>query len=142
MTFSLLNFAVNMAATSDILTIHDIRQLVDSFYNSVRVDELIGPIFNTVIQDNWQVHLEKMYAFWQTVLLGEHTYYGTPFPPHAKLPVEQRHFDRWLLLWQQTVDSLFTGPKADEAKWRADKMAVMFLSKIDYYKNSQAKPLM
>ncbi|EPB65566.1 hypothetical protein ANCCEY_15368, partial [Ancylostoma ceylanicum] len=34
-----------------------------------------------------------MYRFWQTILLDEHTYYGAPFPPHARMPLEQHHFD-------------------------------------------------
>ncbi len=126
----------------DIATMDDIRLLVDTFYGKIRVDMLLGGIFNGVIKDRWPVHLEKMYRFWQTVLLEEHTYFGSPFPPHAQLPVEQKHFDAWLKLWYETIDEQFAGTKADEAKWRGDKMAVMFLSKIEYYRNSGTKPLM
>jgi hemoglobin len=118
----------------DITTIEDIQLLVNTFYDRVKVDPLIGPIFIGVVRDNWPVHLEKMYRFWQTVLLDEHTYFGGPFPPHARLPVEQKHFDTWLGLWNTTVDELFTGEKADEAKWRGDKMATMFWSKISYFR--------
>ena len=124
---------------SDITTLDDIRVMVDAFYRRVREDELIGPIFNAVIQDRWPVHLEKMYGFWQTVLLNERAYTGSPFPPHAKLPIEKKHFDRWLLLFTTTVDQHFLGDKATEAKWRAEKMAQMFQIKIDYYKQ-QASP--
>lgn len=126
----------------DITTIEDIRLLVDTFYGEIRIDLLLGGIFNGVIKDRWPEHLEKMYSFWQTVLLGEHTYYGSPFPPHAQLPVEQKHFDAWLKLWYETIDEHFTGEKAEEAKWRGDKMAVMFLSKIEYYRNNPATPLL
>lgn len=96
----------------DITTLADIRLLVDSFYSEVREDPLIGPIFNGVIGDHWPMHLEKMYRFWQTVLLGEHTYHRTPFPPHAQLPVDQLHFDTWLELWHGTIDRFFTGEVA------------------------------
>ncbi len=126
----------------DITTMDDIRLLVDTFYGKIRTDMLLGGIFNGVIKDRWPEHLEKMYRFWQTVLLGEHTYYGSPFPPHAQLPVEQKHFDAWLKLWYETIESHFEGTKADEAKWRGDKMAVMFLSKIKYYRNNSATPLL
>lgn len=64
----------------DILTIEDVKLLVDRFYEKIRVDELLGPIFNERIQNRWPEHLEKMYRFWQTVLLGEHTYFSSPFP--------------------------------------------------------------
>ncbi|MCY1516916.1 Group 3 truncated hemoglobin ctb [compost metagenome] len=130
-----------METKKDIATIEDIRLLVDDFYGRIRDNELLGPIFNGVIAGRWPEHLEKMYRFWQTVLLEIHTYSGSPFPPHANLPVNKTHFDTWLDLWHQTVDEHFEGEKADEAKWRGDKMAVMFLYKIEYYKNSAAIPL-
>ena len=125
----------------DILNIEDIKLLVNTFYDKVREDTLIGPIFNERIRDRWPEHLAKMYTFWQTVLLGEHTYYGTPFPPHAQLPVQHHHFQRWLSLFSQTVHELFTGEKAQEALWRADKMAEMFQYKIEHYRNNQANSL-
>lgn len=130
-----------MAVQIQILSLEDIQKLVDTFYDKVRLDELIGPIFNQRIQNRWPEHLAKMYRFWQTVLLGEHTYFGSPFPPHASLPVEWEHFERWLQLFNTTVDELFIGEKADEAKWRANKMAKMFNYKIEYYRNNNAKPI-
>lgn len=131
-----------MTTKRNIKTIEDIQLLVDSFYAKIQVDPLLGPIFNGVIQDRWPEHLAKMYRFWQTVLLEEQTYFGAPFPPHAQLPIEQNHFDTWLAIWHDTIDTHFEGDKAEEAKWRGDKMAIMFLSKINYYKNSSARPLL
>ncbi len=125
----------------DLLNLDDIRNLVDSFYGKVRSDELLAPIFNERIQDRWPVHLEKMYRFWQTVLLGEHTYTGSPFPPHASLPVDKSHFEQWLKLFRQTLDEQFSGEKAKEAKWRADKMAEMFLLRINYFREQGFKSI-
>ena len=126
----------------DISSLADVTLLVNSFYDKVRVDELIGPVFNERIRDRWPVHLEKMYRFWQTVLLEEHTYNGSPFPPHAQLPVGHEHFQRWLALFHSTIDGLFHGEKAENAKWRAGKMAEMFESKIEYYKGRGFKHLL
>ena len=125
-----------MAEQSEILTLDDIKLLVDTFYDCIREDKLLAPIFNERIQDRWPIHLEKMYKFWQTVLLQEHTYFGSPFPPHAQLPVGHEHFAAWLSLFNKTVDKLFTGEKATEAKWRAQKMAELFEAKIVYAKNN------
>lgn len=125
-----------MKQRKDIESIEDIKELVDSFYGKVRKNELIGPIFDKVIQDRWPIHLEKMYTFWQTVLLGEHTYHGSPFPPHAHLPVSAEHFETWKELFNATVKENFEGPVSDDAIWRADKMAQMFQSKIAFYKNN------
>lgn len=130
-----------MEEKKELLNLDDIKTLVDSFYGKVRSDELLAPIFNERIRDNWPVHLEKMYRFWQTVLLGEHTYMGTPFPPHANLPVDKSHFEQWLKLFKETLDEQFSGEKAKEAKWRADKMAEMFLLRINYFREQGFKSI-
>ena len=128
-----------MTERHDIQSMEDIKLLVNSFYDKVREDSLLSPVFNERIKDDWPHHLEKMYGFWQTVLLGEHTYYGSPFPPHAKLPVDHAHFEQWLSLFTKTIEDLFCGEIADEAVWRANKMAQMFEMKIVYYRNQQSK---
>ena len=117
---------------NDISNMTHIKLLVDTFYDKIREDELLKDIFNTKIQDRWPEHLEKMYSFWQTVLLEEHTYYGSPFIPHAQLPVDVTHFERWLGLFFKTVDDLFEGEKAERAKWQGQRMAEIFHSKIAY----------
>ncbi len=117
---------------TDISNMTHIKLLVDTFYDKIREDELLKDIFNTKIQDRWPEHLEKMYSFWQTVLLEEHTYYGSPFIPHAQLPVDVTHFERWLGLFFKTVDDLFEGEKAERAKWQGQRMAEIFHSKIAY----------
>ncbi|MDW7691607.1 group III truncated hemoglobin [Flammeovirgaceae bacterium SG7u.111] len=126
---------------TDILSIGEVKTLVNTFYDNVRADDLLKDIFNQKIGDRWTEHLEKMYRFWQTVLLGEHTYNGSPFPPHMQLPVEKEHFDRWQSIFHNTVDTLFTGKKADEAKWRASKMAELFHYKIEHFKASASNSL-
>lgn len=126
---------------NDIANLEDIKRMVDNFYGRVREDELLGEIFNEVIKENWPVHLDKMYRFWQTVLLGDYTYSGTPFAPHVKLPVEKMHFDRWKALFYETVDESFEGKKATEAKWRAEKMAEMFQYKLAHYREVGNKPI-
>lgn len=120
-----------MQATKDIENLNDVKRMVDLFYAKVRKDELIGPIFNERIQNHWAEHLAKLYSFWQSVLLGEQTYTGFAFPPHAQLPIHKEHFDRWLALFTETVDSLFVGPTADEAKSRAYKIADVFQNNLD-----------
>jgi hemoglobin len=125
-----------MEGQQQLLNLDDVKKLVDGFYTKVRGDELLGPVFNARIEDRWAQHLEKMYSFWQTTLLGEHTYSGRPFPPHATLPVGHQHFVRWIALFTETVDELFTGAKADEAKWRASKIAEMFELKVYHFQNN------
>ena len=125
-----------MTTLTDITTLDDIKLLVDTFYSKVQKDEFIGPIFNEKIGNRWPEHLEKMYRFWQTILLDVHSYSGSPFPPHKQLPVEKEHFERWMAIFSATTDSLFLGSIADEAKLRAKNMAEMFNYKIDYFRNA------
>src|SRR5690349_10352108 len=108
-----------MNERGDISTLADIEKLVEVFYESVRQDELLAPVFNMRIQDRWPEHLEKMKAFWQTVLFHQQAYRGSPFPPHARLPINGLHFERWMELFTATVDKLFTGEKASDAKYKA-----------------------
>lgn len=114
----------------DIRNMDDIRLLVDTFYGNARQDDLLGPIFEETIGLHWPEHFEKLYRFWQTVLLNERTYHGRPFVPHASMPLDRTHFERWLGLFHGTVDSLFAGPKAEEAKWRSLQMANAFHGRI------------
>ncbi|NGM65051.1 group III truncated hemoglobin [Sphingobacterium sp. SGR-19] len=127
---------------ADIQTLDDVKLMVNTFYGRVQEDHLIGPIFNTKLEGHWPEHLEKMYSFWQTILLDEYTYQGRPFPPHAQLPIEAEHFDRWLQLFDKTVDDLFAGPVAEEAKSRGRKMAALFQVKLDHIRQSPFKPLL
>ncbi len=116
----------------EIETLDDVKLLVDEFYGLVQKDELIGPIFNKILDGRWPEHLEKMYRFWQTILLQEHTYRGYPFHPHAQLPVAHHHFERWIELFFATLDKYFEGQNVYVAKRQADKMAQMFEMRITY----------
>lgn len=107
----------------------DVQRFVNHFYEQARRDDLLGDIFENAIRD-WSHHLPTMYAFWSSLLLGTMDYHGSPFPKHLALPVEKIHFERWVHLFWDTIDSLFVGPKADEAKDRAFAIASTFEYKI------------
>lgn len=126
-----------MTKNKDILYLKDIKLLVDTFYTRVRADELLGPVFDERIQDRWPRHLDIMYRFWQTVLLDEKTYQGSPGMKHITLPVDKEHFERWLHIFFRTIDELFEGAKVEEAKWRAERMAEMFADKIAYFRQNK-----
>ncbi len=110
----------------DITTEADVKRLVDAFYEKVNADELLSPVFNGVAHVDWAHHLPVMYTFWSSVLLGTASYHGRPFPKHLALPVGREHFDRWLQLFTGTVDALFEGDKAEEAKMRGYSIAQVF----------------
>lgn len=120
-----------MSKRKQIESINDVQLLVDTFYNKVRADKLLGDVFHHVIQDNWDKHLQTMYTFWETLLLGNQTYFGSPFPPHMKLKIDKSHFTVWIKLFEETITENFEGKKAEEALWRAKGIANMFQAKLE-----------
>ena len=128
----------------DIENLEDIKVFVDDFYQKIKIDDLIGPVFIAQIgHGDWSKHLHRMYQFWDTVLFFQRSYKGNPFSKHAHLPIEGVHFERWITLFHQTIDQHFEGVVADDVKNRAAKMGLMFQSKLMYLKNNpQIKPVM
>ena len=114
----------------DIGTEADIKKLVDTFYDRVNADPLLAPVFNEVAQVNWPAHLPLMYDFWSGLLLHTSRYQGQPFRQHLPLPIAGPHFAQWLVLFLRTVDELFAGAVADEAKLRARSIAHVFEARL------------
>ncbi len=119
----------------DITNRQDIELLINSFYDKVKKDDTIGHIFNTIIGDDWSHHLPIMYNFWDMVLFTTPGYAGSPVKKHVdmdkKTPLSKEHFDRWLILWDETIDSLFSGEYADMAKNKAALMANLIYMKVE-----------
>lgn len=85
-----------------------IHAVVHGFYDHIRQDDLLGPIFNArIAEQDWPVHLAKMCDFWSATLLRTERYGGRPLPPHLAIPgLGEAHFRRWLSLFRQTVQAL------------------------------------
>ena len=132
-------------ATTDILGRDEIVRLVDRFYEKVRDDETLGFIFDKVAQVDWPAHLPKMYDFWQTVLFRDGGFRGDPIGKHARLVpltnMGREQFDRWLVLFEETVDELFTGENADHIKRCAADMANVIHSKINAIPDERFDPM-
>ena len=119
----------------DISNKEDVRELVYSFYEDVRDDQLIGPFFTEYVSIDWEMHLPKMVDFWESVLFATHSYQGNPMRKHLILhqdhPLEAIHFNRWLELFERKVDELFEGNRAELAKQRANSIAMLIQHKIN-----------
>jgi hemoglobin len=100
-----------------------IRTLVHAFYARVRGDELIGPVFEARIAD-WAPHLERMCAFWSSVILMTGRYHGQPMQKHLPLPIEADHFDRWLQLFRETARHVCPPIAAEHFINKAENIAV------------------
>jgi len=129
----------------DIASREDIQLLVDSFYDKVKKDETIGFIFTDIVKTNWKEHLPVMYDFWETILLDHVVYTKNAMAVHyevnRKQPLEEKHFNKWLELFEETVKELFSGPKASLALTRANSIAAVMQFKMqEEHKNIQVKP--
>lgn len=119
----------------DIKNRDDVFLLVTTFYAKVRKNELLGPIFNAVIQD-WEHHFEHLTDFWQSNLFFVKSYQGNPMEKHAEVDkkvggvINEMHFGVWLQLWFETLDELFDGEVAQIAKNRARNMGTFLHLKI------------
>ncbi|MFQ5446760.1 MAG: group III truncated hemoglobin [Saprospiraceae bacterium] len=119
---------------SDITNRKNIELLVNTFYGKVKNNPVLSYIFDDVAKINWETHLPKMYSFWASILLGEHSFSGNPMQKHIALSkmteMTEKEFSEWLHLFTDTVDELFWGEKANEVKLRAGNIARLMLHNI------------
>jgi len=118
----------------DISSREHIELLVNTFYEKVQNDDVIAHFFNDVAQVNWEKHLPKMYDFWDSIIRNQHNYHGSPMPKHIALSekssMKKEHFERWLQLFNSTLDELFEGEKTELAKTRALSIATVMEIKV------------
>ena len=120
---------------TDIQTRDDVYLLVSEFYKKVRENDILKPFFNDTITD-WEAHLQQLTTFWESGLFLKTRYTGNPLEAHAKVDaahhhsITELHFGIWLNLWFQTIDELFEGDYAENAKRRARKMGTFLYMNI------------
>ena len=113
----------------ELFPIADIERMVHAFYARVREDSVLGPVFARRI-DDWPTHLDRMVSFWRAVLRGDRTFTmaerGSPPVLHRNIAeLELAHFDRWLTLFREVVESTFDDSRAvREVEAAADRIAV------------------
>ena len=110
------------AATA--ITETQIAMLIPRFYDRVRADALIGPVFAGAI-DNWPPHLEKLMAFWSSVMLSSGRYKGNPMAAHMKhlAAITPPMFDRWLALWAEVTAETLPADLARALQAKAERIA-------------------
>lgn len=114
-----------------------IEELVREFYTDVLKDDLVGPFFikalgNDLKNEKWYEHLNTLTRFWLLMMTGErHGYWGDPFPPHAFIgPLYPETFARWLKLFNETLQRLFTPDIAEKFYQKAEKFAEQFMENL------------
>jgi hemoglobin len=109
--------------TADLCSEEEVSQLVHNFYDAVRQDAVLGPIFQRHVAD-WDAHLPKMVDFWSSALRGTARFRGSPMPKHVALPgLSKELFKHWLALFRQTTGQLQNRPMAERASDLAGRIA-------------------
>lgn len=121
------------------ITEDDIASLIPAFYARVRQDDLLGPIFDGAIAD-WPHHLEKLKAFWSSVMLTSGRYKGQPMIAHVRHEghMTRENFARWLAIWKQTSSELLGAEKAVAFQERADRIAESLQLGVQFYRERNA----
>lgn len=123
-----------MVIRHDIDTRDDCERLVRAFYGRALTDPVIGWLFTDIARLDLEAHVPRIASFWETILLGAGSYGGGAFAPHAALHARAElragHFERWLWLWQKTVDELYDGERAQLAKAHAARVARAFYQRL------------
>ncbi|MCB1444530.1 MAG: group III truncated hemoglobin [Rhizobiaceae bacterium] len=128
----------------DLLDEATIHAVVHGFYDKIRKDDLLGPIFNRIIApDAWPAHLARMCDFWSATLLRTDRYEGRPLPPHLSIPeLGEAHFRRWLSLFQATVTRLCPPEVAELFLDRALRIAHSFRMAIAFHRGEDSMQVM
>lgn len=115
---------MNTFAPTTPVTEDDIHRLVHRFYDMIREDAELGPIFNAKITD-WDLHLAQMCNFWSSVMLKTGKFQGRPMPKHIALVglVEPQHFQMWLELFERAALDVCTEDVAAAFLDRAEQIA-------------------
>ncbi|WMX12109.1 MULTISPECIES: group III truncated hemoglobin [unclassified Aureispira] len=123
-----------MTSTKDIQTRADVEHLIRTFYEKVLVDKTIAFIFIDVAQIDLDKHFPHLFDFWENILLTPNGYKRNVLKVHLdlnqKVPLRQEHFERWLELFTNTVDELFEGTVANNAKNKALSIATVMQTKL------------
>ncbi len=118
----------------DILNRTDIENIISRFYEKVKKDKLLSPFFSKTVKVDWQEHLVVMCDFWENVLFYTGNYQGNPLMTHKKLnekaATKEVHFNRWLSLFEKSVDDLYQGKNAARMKAHAENIARIMQEKI------------
>jgi hemoglobin len=102
-----------------------IRELVFTFYDRVREDDLLAPVFESRLAGRWDPHLEKMCDFWSSVLLATGRFRGNAVETHRHIPgIEPAHFDRWIALFEETAVATLPTSIAVDVVVRSQNMRV------------------
>ncbi len=101
-----------------------LERLVHAFYARVRADAVLGPVFNDAVGD-WPEHLDKLSAFWSSVMLTTGRYKGNPMMAHFKhvSRITPGMFERWLGLWREMSDAMLSPEGAAAVQAKAARIA-------------------
>jgi len=119
------------------VTKENLNKMVIIFYTKILKDEIVGPFFieklgNDLKNEKWIPHIELLTNFWASIALGDSTYKGNPFAPHANIEnISRAAFAQWLELFYETLDMVYVPQIADQFKQRSTVIAGNFMRNLN-----------
>jgi hemoglobin len=130
----------NQVPANDLCSDEEVTQLVHAFYAKVRRDDMLGPIFNSEVED-WDHHLAKLVDFWSSILRGTGSYTGTPMQKHVALDhLDPALFQRWLALFEETIKQQTNQAMGERAYAAAQRIAQSLWYGYQMSRNPDALP--
>lgn len=124
-----------MVIKKDIQNRQDIETFITAFYEKVKQDETIGIIFTKIVPINWEHHIPLITDFWESILLDNPVYKNNAMEAHYALnkifPLQKKHFNAWLKIFNSTLNEMFDGDKVLLAKKRAESIAMLMEHKMN-----------
>lgn len=116
-----------------------IRPLIEQFYERVKADALLGPVFDAAVHD-WDDHHARLTDFWSSIMRMSGRYKGSPLAMHLRHAqfMTRHRFERWLEIWRETTDEMLPPPVAAAIQAKAARMAESFQLAVQYHRPSMA----
>jgi len=123
-----------MSNLRDVASKDDLERIIFQFYKVAIKDEHIGHYFTDVVQLNLELHLPIIVSFWESSLFRIGSYSNDTLEVHRMINTKHAFkavdFDRWLTLFNQTIDQLYAGNIAETMKTRASSIAMVMQLKL------------
>lgn len=128
-----------MTRRNEVLDEFSIASLINRFYEKVRLDPLLGPVFNAAVND-WEEHKVLLTKFWASVALRAGSYRGNPMAAHRPHPIRAEHFSHWLALWRETTHDMLDKESAGRLCDYAERIGRGLRLGLGLHEHPQGRP--
>jgi len=119
------------------ITRENLETLVTSFYHKAMRDDLIGDYFTLELGEEitnfeWLRHIDILVDFWASIFINDPEYNSDPYGPHFTIiGLKEKDFIRWVQLFAETSDKIYTPAVSKLFKEKAKFYAQEFMTRLN-----------